>query len=122
MKRILSLILVLFSACFQLSAENPKSDAPSQPVVIKTHQTGIPDGPHRAPIRIDIEAYYNAECQTIDICYEGGAYGEVFLYRDNELIGYDSQINTSFQISAAPALYTVEIVGESWTATGRLQL
>ena len=55
------------------------------------------------------------------ILYDGDATGEVFLYLNNNIIEYDSEINTSFQISI-PGLYKIEIIGETWIAQGYIQL
>ncbi len=57
----------------------------------------------------------------MEICYDGEAAGEVFLYLNNNIIRYNSEINSTFPISD-PGLYTIEIVGETWTAIGYLQL
>ena len=76
---------------------------------------------HRAPMRINIEAYYNEVDGTLDICYDGEAVGEVFLYLDDTIVGYDSEINTSFPISSSD-LYKIEIISETWVATGYIQL
>ncbi len=73
-------------------------------------------------MRMDnIEAWYNAESNSINILYDGDATGEVFLYLNNNIIEYDSEINTSFQISI-PGLYKIEIIGETWIAQGYIQL
>ena len=58
---------------------------------------------------------------TININYEGEAIGEVYLNLNGMVIDYSSEINSIFQISS-PGLYEIEIVGESWTAYGYLQL
>lgn len=76
---------------------------------------------HRAPMRINIEAFYNEGSGTLDICYNGEAIGEVFLYLNDNIIGYDSELNTSFQIST-PGLYRIEIIGETWIAQGYIQI
>lgn len=76
---------------------------------------------HRAPMLVDIEAYYNEEEGTLEICYDGEATGETFLYLNGNVVGYDSEINTSFQISSS-GLYKIEIISENWIATGYIQL
>ncbi len=122
MKKILSLILVMMAIAFQSIAQEPKGNSSSQTVKLEfQHKTNTNPTVHRAPMRMDIEASYSAESHTIDIYYDGEAVGEVFLYLNENIIGYDSEINTSFQISA-PGLYKIEIIGETWIATGYLQL
>ena len=76
---------------------------------------------HRAPIRVNIEAYYNEENGTLEICYDGEATGEAFLYLNDNIVGYSSEINTTFQIEE-PGIYRIEILGESWIAEGSLQV
>ncbi len=122
MKKILSLILVMMAIAFQSIAQEPKGNSSSQTVKLELqHKTNTNPTVLRAPMRMDIEASYSAESHTIDIYYDGEAAGEVFLYLNENIIGYDSEINTSFQISA-PGLYKIEIIGETWIATGYLQL
>lgn len=75
----------------------------------------------RAPMYIDLEAFYDSESQTINVCYDGEIEGEVYLYLNENVVGYDSEINTSFQISS-PGLYKIEVISESWIATGYIQL
>ncbi|QCD43794.1 hypothetical protein E7747_16205 (plasmid) [Duncaniella dubosii] len=42
---------------------------------LRTHNTGV----HRAPKHISIEAFYDAESNSIDISYDGENDGEVFV-------------------------------------------
>lgn len=76
---------------------------------------------NRVPIHIDLEAFYDSESQTISVCYDGESEGEVYLYLNENVVGYNSEINTSFQISS-PGLYKIEVISESWIATGYIQL
>lgn len=70
---------------------------------------------------LEIEAYYNATTQTIDILYDGEADGEVYLYLNNNMVDYSPEINISFPISA-PGLYKIEVIGETWIAEGFLEV
>lgn len=123
MKRIFSLILVMMSIAFQSMAQESTSGTSTKTVGFEAHKKDNNASPtiHRAPMRINVEAYYNVESGVLDICYDGEATGVVFLYLNGNVIGYDSEINTSFQISA-PGLYKIEIDSESWTAEGYLKL
>lgn len=121
MKKILSLILVMMTFAFHSMAEESNADTSSKGILLEYSQYNEPTGRHRAPMRINIEAWYNAESKSIEILYDGAANGEVFLYLNENIIGYDSELNTSFQIST-PGSYKIVIVGESWTAQGYLQL
>ena len=121
MKKILTLILVMMAIALPSFAEGSKSDN-SHSVALEFES--ISDGTstvHRAPMRINIDAYYNAESNTINISYDGEAKGEVFLYLNGVLVGYESEINASFSINT-PGRYTIEIIGETWIAKGSIKL
>lgn len=122
MKKFLSLILIFITGILSGIAQDSDSNSTSEQVgleVSRKQETNT--GHHRVPARINIGAWYNAESGSIEIVYDGEAEGEVFLYLNGNIIGYDSNINTSFQISAT-GLYQIEIVAESWTATGQFRL
>lgn len=121
MKKILSFILVMMTITLPGLAQESTSNSTRRVGLEVTQTYGRPTTAHRSPIRINIEAYYNEENSTLDICYEGEAIGEVFLYMNNTIVGYDSELNTSFQISPS-GLYRIEIIGETWIAQGYIQL
>lgn len=121
MKKILSLILVMMALVFQAKAQESNSSTSSNGIILEYSNLNHTTGRHRAPLRINIEAWYNAENNSINISYDGETTGEAFLYLNNNIIGYDSEINTSFQVSS-PGLYKIEIVGETWIAQGYIQL
>lgn len=103
-------------------AQGSTGNSSSKRVELEIRQTKeTPSHMHRAPVFIDIEAYYNEEEGTLEICYDGEASGETFLYLNGNVAGYDSEINTSFQIST-PGLYKIEIISEYWIATGYIEL
>lgn len=124
MKKILSLILVMMAVTLPVIAQESSSSSSSSTrrVGLEVTQTyGHPTTAHRAPMRINIEAYYNEEDGTLDICYDGEAAGEVILYHNDNIIGYDCNLNTSFQLSVS-GLYKIEIISETWVATGYLKI
>lgn len=103
-------------------AQESTSSSSTRRVGLKVRQTQeSATKVHRAPMCINIEVYYDEEDCTLEICYEGETIGETYLYLNNNLIGYDSEINTSFQI-LTPGFYKIEIIGDCWIATGYLQL
>lgn len=77
--------------------------------------------PLRAPMRVGVEAWYDSNLGTISISYSGEANGEVNLYCDGVLVDNSSEINTTFMV-ADHGLYTIEILTDSWTATGSISL
>lgn len=122
MKKFLSLILVMIAVTLPVFAQESTSSSSTRRVGLEVRQTQeTATIVHRAPMRINIEAFYNEGSGTLDICYNGEAIGEVFLYLNDNIIGYDSELNTSFQIST-PGLYRIEIIGETWIAQGYIQI
>lgn len=122
MKKILSLILVMMAVTLPVIAQESSSSSSTIQVELEVRRTNNTAHPvHRVPMRINLEAYYNEENGTLDICYNGEAVGEVFLYHNDNIVGYDSELNTSFQIST-PGLYRIEIIGETWLAQGYIQI
>ncbi len=73
-------------------------------------------------MRIALNAYYDSESQTIEIIYNGESVGESFLYLNENIIGYNCDINTTFILPTPSGSYTIEVVTESWTAPGSLKL
>ena len=100
MKRILSFILVMITLALPSIAKESNENSSTQQGELEVRRTNNSAHPvHRAPMRINIDVYYNNEKETLEICYDGEATGEVFLYLNENIIGYDSDITTSFQIS-----------------------
>lgn len=124
MKKILSLILVMMMFALNAMAEESKTSKSSQSIILEIAQYNDNEssGRFRAPMRIGIEAWYNAESNTIDITYDGEAEGEVFLYLNEGIVEYDSKINTSLHLPSSHGLYTIEIISETWIAQGYIQL
>lgn len=122
MKQILSLILVMIAVAIPVIAQEPSNSSSDRRVSMEVYQTkGTTTTAHRAPMRITIEAWYNTESKSINILYDGEATGEVFLYLNDALIDYSSEINTSFPIPTS-GIYRIEIIGETWIAVGSIQL
>ncbi len=122
MKKILTFIFVIASFAFQAIAQDSKTDTSSQGIKLEIAQYNEPSVRHRAPKRVSIMAWYNAQSNSIDISYNGLADGEVYLYMNGDIIGYDSIINTSLPLPSDRGLFQIEIVSDTWTAYGLLQL
>lgn len=123
MKKILFLILVMMTFAFHaIAGEQTKSTSSSQGIMLEIAQYKETSGRHRAPLRISIEAWYNAETNTIDISYNGEAEGEIFLYLNENIVEYDSTINTSLPLPSPHGLYAIEIISDTWSAYGYIQL
>lgn len=122
MKKLLSLIIAVMMLSFQAIAQESETTTSSQQIFLEHTTRNLTYERPRAPMRVNIEAFYNAESHTIDISYDGEANGEVFLYLNDDIIGYDSSINTSIQIPYVSGLYRIEIVSDTWIAQGYIQL
>lgn len=123
MKRFLSLIIVIIAIAIPSFAKNAKDDSSSKPIKLEISQTdNNSDHPvHRAPMRINIEAFYESETNLINIYYDGEAAGDVYLYLNGDIVDYSSEINSTFQIHTT-GMYKIEIHGASWIAEGYLNL
>lgn len=123
MKKLLSLITVVMMLAFQAVAQESKTNTSSQGIMLEIAQyNNGNNGVHRAPMRVNIEAFYNAESNSIDISYDGDATGEVYLYLNGNAIEYSPELNTSLQVPSTPGLFRIEIMSETWIAQGYIQL
>lgn len=120
MKKILSLILVMMTIAFNaIAGEQKTSSSSSKPVSLEVRQTKEQATMvHRAPMRINIEAWYDAETNSIDISFDGEAEGEVFLYVNGYIADYASEINTTLSVPDMSGQYEIQIIGETWIAQG----
>lgn len=123
MKKILSIILVMMSIVFSSVAQESNNGNYDRPIVLESHpiDNSGTSTRHRAPMRINIEAYYDSDSHSMNIYYNGEANGEVFLYLNESVIDYSSEINTTFFTPTA-GLYKLEIISENWIAEGYIQL
>ncbi|MDE5790980.1 MAG: hypothetical protein K2H96_07110 [Muribaculaceae bacterium] len=118
MKKILSLILVVMAVTLPVIAQ----ESSTRRVGLEVRQTKeTTTRVHRMPMHIEIAAYYNVEEGTLEVFYDGEAIGETFLYLNGNLIGYDSEINTTFPIPGN-GNYEIEIITSDWIALGSLQI
>ncbi|MDE5888251.1 MAG: hypothetical protein K2H46_11780 [Muribaculaceae bacterium] len=121
MQKILFLTLVIIGNIFPLIAQDSNGNSSSQQIELDFQRDKTPPIILRAPMRIPIEVYYEKESSILRVYNYSETTGEVFLYLDGELIGYESEINTSFFISS-PGFYKIEIIGENWIAEGYLEV
>lgn len=123
MKKIFTIILAFMALALPMTAQESDGKSKPKPVILSTHTDNSEPNPTilRAPMRICVEAWYDATAGTLSIIYDGEAEGEVALYRDGELIDVSSEINTTFMIPGS-GFYSVEINTEAWTATGDFEI
>ena len=123
MKKILILVMAFVALTMPFKGLASDEQPTSKPIIIDVHQGDNDSTPitHRAPMRISVEAWYDAASETITILYDGYSSGEVFLYRDEELVDNATEINTTLQ-TCGSGVYTIEIIADSWTATGSITI
>ena len=118
-----ALFLLTMTFAFSSNAQESTGGTSSKPIILDSHpiDNNSKPKPHRAPMSMNIEAYYDQVRHSIKIYYDGEADGEVFLYLNDNVVGYSSEINTTFQIEE-PGIYRVDILCDSWIAEGSIQL
>jgi hypothetical protein len=121
-KILTSLIIVMMMFALKAMAQDSQPDKSTEGIRLEVAQNNETNGRHRVPMHINIVAWYNEESNSIDIAYDGEDDGEVYLYMNDNIIGYDSTINTSLQLPTSPGLYKIQIIGETWIAQGYVQL
>ncbi len=124
MKLLLSLIIAILGITIPSIAYAESTKSFSYPIGMEVHrnQNNPSTTVHRAPMNIVIDAIYNPETNAIEITYNGDFDGEVFIYKDNDIIEWGTEINTSFLLPSASGLYTIKIITDNWIALGYLRL
>lgn len=124
MKKLFSTILLMtiFMSSMITWANTPSQDPGSIPVDIEIIQIDNKDNRPRKPSLINLELTYNILDNSINIQYIGSSIGEVFIYKESVLVGYDSEINTSILLPSNKGKYEIEIITDSWIAKGYLDL
>lgn len=123
MKKFMTIVIVMMALILPLSAKEQQSGSSSSQTtdIVIDLNLKKPGKIPRAPMKINISAIYDAADNRIDIVYKGESEGEAFLYLNGAVVGYDSELNTSFEVGE-PGLYTIEIHTEGWIAYGELQI
>ena len=121
MKKTL-LLAALFTPIFATAFAD---GTPSKtPVLLETHRyrpTKVPVD--RAPMRLpEIEAYFDAEAQTLEVVADENIDATVTLEWNGQLIDYSPVVNASFDLPTSDGLYTLYIEAENWSATGSIEL
>lgn len=123
MKRILLLIISLVSLFIHTLADEKHAKKTSEEkILLEIHQYNNDIPIHRAPVLINIEAYYNSISNTINIEYEDMCEGKVYLYHEDILEDFSPSINSSFQLLYLSGTYRLEIHCDGWSAVGFINL
>lgn len=117
MKQFFLSLIAMISIAIPAIAEESRSDTSARRIGLEVHQTHKSSIPHRIPMLINVEAYYNEEDGVIEIWCDRDTNGEVYLYLNDEMIGYSPNINSSFSI-VDYGIYKIEIINDNWIAEG----
>lgn len=117
MKKFLIILITLLSFEFQCYAEKTKGD---ELIGLEFDQLKSSPKRHRAPLHLDLEAFYDAEANCINV--SGTCEAEVNLYLNGNLIDHSDEVNATFELPETTGIYTVEVIGSNWTAVGYLSL
>ncbi len=121
MKKFFALIFLMMSLAFSASAASSNEPANEDPIDLETRDNSGGSSRHRAPLHVNIEAFYDSMNNAINIYYSGEAEGEIFLYLNGSVVDYSTELTTSFLLSGS-GLYEIEVVTDSWTAYGSIRI
>lgn len=122
MKLIISLFFLIVT--LPCMAQDKEDSSKTIPIELNIKRTTNEQTPiiQRMPMHINIFAEYNYGTRSFEIRSSNESEGEVFLYLNKDIIGYDSQINTIIPIPELTGLYQIQIVADSWEAYGNITL
>ncbi|MDE5882449.1 MAG: hypothetical protein K2H60_12030 [Muribaculaceae bacterium] len=76
----------------------------------------------RAPMRIPIDVTCDTDTRTIEIVGDEAIEAEAYLYTSTgDIADYSASVNTVFSV-ANPDIYVILIQGDSWYATGEVEM
>ncbi len=117
--------ILLFGLLLSIFVSIAGSKAPKTPVRLDKYEkrdlgnTKVERAPMRLP---EIEAYYDAEAQTLEVVADENIDATVTLEWNGQLIDYSPVVNASFDLPTSDGLYTLYIEAENWSATGSIEL
>lgn len=120
MKQLLSLILVIIAIAFTSVAQSPKSNS-QESVKLEYNRADNGNKPIRAPMRINIEVFYDSETHLVEVYGDEAMDAEVFIYNaSGDIVDYSSSLNTELTIPASD-IYTIQVESEGWYAVGVIE-
>lgn len=75
---------------------------------------------HRNPLNMNVEVSFDPEINCLYV--SGDADAEVNLYFDGRLIEHSDSMNTTFYVSESGGIYMIEIITDSWSAIGYIEV
>lgn len=126
MKRILSIILIMMAmtlSAISAIAHGSSNNTSHRRIGLEIQQTKeVTTTVHRAPMRLPIEAFYNAENHFIEIYSQDDTIeGMVYLYDDmDNVIDVSTSINSVLYVPT-PGEYRIFIEGDGWCGEGTVE-
>lgn len=117
MKKTIISTLLLLALSITASAEERK-------VSMEFHRkpTGSTGVVNRVPMRLAIDVTCDIDTRTIEIVGDDAIDAEAYLYTSTgDIADYSASVNTVFSV-AAPGIYVILIQGDSWYATGEVEM
>lgn len=106
-----------------VSAQEPAKTTSTSNAGAEVHKTDNDSSKklHRAPMRKNITLSYDGECGILQVVCYGDIEGEVSLYYNGSLSGYEYG-NTIFFPIAHSGRYEIEVIAESWIEYVQIEL
>lgn len=86
--------------------------------------TSVPTTPHRTPVYLPIEVFYDDEANQVEVIGEYNRPLQIYTVDENlDIIGYSTTLNTIFDMPMGyHGLIVVRIVCDNWVATGKTEI
>lgn len=120
MKKFLLIAIAIMSISFPTYAEGSKTKPGTRQLKLELSRNSDTGSMHRAPSEINMEVLYDIENHIIIV--SGDADAEVNLYFDSRLIEHSDSLNTTFYVSESDGIYMLEIIADSWSAIGYIEV
>ena len=122
MKSIFCILSLLMAISFgSMYAADPEPSAAKQTVRVKTSYKDKSQHISRAPLILNIEVTYDENLHYLSLSTDSEADAEVYLYKDEVLIGYAPEINCTFDVYEYGE-YVIVIDSDAWAGEFVLDL
>lgn len=122
MKKILCILGLLMAISLgSVYAADPEPSTAKQTVKVKTQYKKDTSGFNRAPLVLDIEVTYDENLHYLSLYTDSDVDAEVYLYKDNVIVGYAPEINCTFDVYEYGE-YVIVIDSEAWSGEFVLDL
>lgn len=120
MKKFLLIAIAIMTLSIKTFAEETKRTPQTQIIELDFKGCDKDGAIHRTPIKMNVEIVFDYECKCLYVSGEADA--EVNLYFDGRLIEHSDSLNTTFYVSESDGIYMLEIIADSWSAIGYVEV